>query len=192
MVPAMKRRLTNVEKVLLLALVLLGCFYFYLHQIYDPQLKAYESLREEAESLQQEITVLSTIPATRRVAESIEEEKGLLKELEESLTDTLMRKAQGRDEVAEAVAEIAAMVVANNLRVKQVSFQETVEQDKNDVPLGYFEWHAYTLVLEGSHANLVRLINALQGTRYRVVVKQITLRDAQATGNMEIMINIFI
>lgn len=120
----MKRKLTKVEKFLLIAVALAGSFYFYLDKIYDPKIHSFEKTREEISTMQQQILALGETPNTRRMADKVAGEKEQLAVLEEKLAEEAgLKKARSESEVSKYLEEVNSLVLKNGLVVQQESFR---------------------------------------------------------------------
>lgn len=116
----MKRKLTKMEKFLLAAVALAGCFYFYLNKVYDPKMELYKKTRQEIQGVQQEIAGLSEPVGLGRMTEKVAEEKRQLQVLEARAAELNSRKVQAVAVGSHAVKEVKELALRNGLKIKEL------------------------------------------------------------------------
>lgn len=120
-----KRKLTKVEKFLLLTVLLVGVFYLYLDKVYDPKSSAYEATMTEISNIQQEIQALGETPGSQKLKEAVEDSKNKNKQLEAELTEIMVvRKAQNTREVTVVLDNLSNLAVAGGLSIKVVAVKD--------------------------------------------------------------------
>ncbi len=121
----MKRSLSKVEKFLLTAMVLAGCFYLYLEKVYDPKMESHEKTLQEIQSLQKEIAGVSDTPGIGKMAAKVDDEKKQSQELNARLTDILsQKKAQSEADVSLVIKELKFLAVNSGLMIKELKMAQ--------------------------------------------------------------------
>jgi hypothetical protein len=108
------------EKFLLAAVALAGCFYLYLNQVYDPKMELFKNTREEIQAVQQEITGLSEPIGLGRMTERVAEEKRQFQELEARVAELNSKKVQEVAVGSRAVKEIKELALRNGLKINDL------------------------------------------------------------------------
>ncbi|AKL96352.1 hypothetical protein CACET_c29080 [Clostridium aceticum] len=210
----MKRKLTKAEKFLLIAIALAGSLYVYFSKIYDPKMNDYKNIQTEIVSLEEEILGLGEPPNTKRISDTLNEERHNLQEISNQYSEVLnSRKAITESIGSEVLNEITSHSLASGLKIKEQVFQppkvetakpakntrsnRNTKEDENNTPeeesgKKHFSWQEYKMVLEGNHLSLIRFIKELKEMHWSTVIEHIEIKAIEETDNFEITMKILI
>ncbi len=160
------RKLTQLEKVGLVAAVVVAMSYFYVKKIYDPQAKALEHTTRELTKIGQELKSLQGVEPAFQLEGKLNQKKKELQALEESLASMV--------QTTESLAELNAlkhriMELADQCRLHIVSV----------TPKGFlreiFEWRVYWVEMNGSYAHFIAFLEGLRDLPVLVQVGRIEM-----------------
>ncbi|MBM7854495.1 septal ring factor EnvC (AmiA/AmiB activator) [Desulfohalotomaculum tongense] len=126
----MKRKLTKMEKFLLAAVVLAGCFYLYLNKVYDPKMELYKSTLDKIQGVQQEIAGIGEIADLGKMTEKVAEEKKQLRELEARAAELDSRKVRAAAEGSAVVKKIKELALRNGLKIMKLKIVLPGEEEE--------------------------------------------------------------
>lgn len=199
----MKRRLTKLQKLLVLIAAVVAGFYFYLNQVYDPAMNEYERVNQELASLRAEVIGQDMVTGSRILQERIGRGRQEATALEERLrAPAVLRKARSDREVTEALAEVKRLALNSGLEVVKLEArsapEETVAQPAESdgreeatgammaEGAGHFAWREYHLVCAGDLPRLIRFLEEKSKAEYLVLIENVKIdhgRDAGGEGN---------
>lgn len=186
----LKRKLTRLEQVCIVAIVFVLGGKLYMDHIYDPAMKRFRAVVSERRSLVGAIAALEGTPANPGVFRAaLDEEKEALAEAERlSEAEKCLAK---EEEIPGLLSQISRMVSSHGLRIRSFDPTENEGGKAPSAPRPPHKRSRHTLVLEGPFGGVKAFLSDLPQTPRIVTVARLHLAVAgTGTVRAEIVLEI--
>ncbi len=187
------KKLSPLEKMGLVAAVVIACTYFYMKKVYEPQEKILKQTVAELNKIVGEINGLKTVPPMAGVKSQLKKHEDELKALKEKLTTTTIQTGSDR-EVSLFLGRIIDMMQFRGFAVRSIT-PVNASPEANTAPAGstapavpqgdtatggateetLYEWHTYDVELSGGYNGFVALLIDLRKKPDAVKVEKIEI-----------------
>ncbi|MEM5790336.1 MAG: type 4a pilus biogenesis protein PilO [Syntrophobacteraceae bacterium] len=160
------RKLTHLEKVGLVAGVVVAMSYFYLHKIYDPRAKALDRTTKELAKLSDELRAVQEVEPVFRLQGRLDAKKKELEDIEKSLA-ALVQPTDSPAALNALQHKIFAIADSCSLRITSVTPKGTL--------VDVFAWRVYWVEMLGGYNQFVAFLDALRELPLLVRVDRIRM-----------------
>lgn len=193
------KKLSPLEKMGLVAAVVVACTYFYMKKVYEPQEKILKTTVAELNKIVGEINNLKTVPPVSGVKSQLKKHKSELKELEYKLNSTMVRTGS-EWEVSHFLSVIIDMMERRGLTVRNITPKKDegsggaaatpsetppVGTDPGKAPAKpdeLFVWHPYDVELSGGYYGFVGLLIDLRKKPDAVKIEKIEITQKEGAS----------
>lgn len=177
------RKLSQFEKIGLVASVIVACTFFYMKRVYEPQEKLLKSTIQRLNKLVGEVNSLKAVPPAVTVKNQMERRRAELAELEDRLRETTVLTGADR-EVTKLLNRIADLIEKEGLAVNAVV-------PKGKISDGLFQWNLFEIDMGGDFYCFMKFLSSLLDMPDAVRIEKVTLgkKDGQS---LQIRINLMI
>ncbi len=148
------RKLSQFEKIGLVAAVIVACTFFYMKRVYEPQEKKLKSTVQRLNKMVNEINNLKSVPPAITVKNQLERRKDELARLEEQLRETTVLTGADR-EVTKLLNRITDVIEDKELAVIALV-------PKGKIDDGLFQWNLFEITMEGDFYYFIGFLSALR------------------------------
>ncbi|GAB6096251.1 hypothetical protein JCM14469_25040 [Desulfatiferula olefinivorans] len=178
------RKLSQFEKLGLVAAVIVACTYFYMKRVYEPQEKVLKKTVATLNGVIKEFNALAEVPPVHAVKARIKKRKEELAEREQSLEGMTVQTGAQR-EVTELLGQIVDLIRARNLTVKALA----PAREKLKEPL--YEWNVFSVDMEGDFGKFTDLLARLRNLNDPVKIDKVAIGRGEGR-DLSIRFNVMI
>lgn len=164
------KKLTKLESFGLIAAILIGCSYFYMQKVYDPEAKALKKTVSKLNATIKEYNNLEEPPPELHLRKEIEKLEGNLQTLTEDLKASGGR-TDDLSEITEVLADVSSAAQKQNMQVLKIVPDSDVED-------ALFTWKTVNITLQGRFDDFVRLVTHLKIMDRPLQIRELTINQA--------------
>lgn len=177
------KKLSQFEKLGLVAAVIVACMFFYMKRVYEPQEKVLKKTVKKLNKVIKEYNAVQDVPPVHSVKGQIKKHRAELAGLEEEMT-TLTVKTGAEREVTELLNEIMDILKAQGMSVNTLT-----PKGKRADPL--YSWNVFDVDMGGNFHRFTRLLESFEALDDPVKIDKVVI--GQGTGStltihLEVMI----
>lgn len=179
------KKLTKLEKVGLIAAIVVCGSYFYMKRVYDPEAARLKRTIDKLNKTVAQYNQVQDTPSTKPLLRKISKKEGVLEELNITLRDEGGRT--GEDfEVTEVMQKINSAAKEQEVRVNKILPEEDIEDN-------LFPWKVFQVELHGKYNKIVQLISALKEMKEPVQVRNMEIiKDVTENGVIIVTVTLLV
>ncbi|MEW6103255.1 MAG: type 4a pilus biogenesis protein PilO [bacterium] len=178
-----KKRLTKLEQMGIVALIAVIACFFYVKKVYEPECKKFKELKGEWDKLSKEVKGLKWQVPSKDTFSSIQEE-----ELEKAKSE--LKKANfilvNEKGLAETLIQISRLTKQYNLKIKEISPADEKEpQDKKGLSLNRT---LHNLVMAGNFLDFKNFLKEIKSLSKLVTIEKVLIERESEGENLKIIL----
>ncbi|MCK4518839.1 MAG: type 4a pilus biogenesis protein PilO [Candidatus Omnitrophica bacterium] len=184
-----KKKLTKLEQMGIIALVVVAACFFYVKKVYEPEYKKVKELHKKHIELLGEVKVLKRKQGGRKsIFSSIREREEELEGVKSELKKASLALA-GKEELSEVLTMISVLAKEHNLKIREFSPVDDKELQNSETV--FQKRNLYNLIMVGGFLDFKDFLKSIEHLPKLVTIERVVVKREDEEGlKLELLISI--